>query len=211
MHNKVELALHQLADGPGHPLLVLHGLGEATGDTVPAPWQAWTGPVWGLDFTGHGASTVPHGGGYTCEVLASDADIALGHIGAATIVGRGLGGYIGLMVAAARPDAVLGLVIGDGPGLAGGGDGPSSGTWFDPADADGSSPDPFALFELSTDTRPADYAMGFLRLVLARSELDAPVSVTAMVRPPWLAAVADEPGVVTESAEAAIARYSTGG
>jgi hypothetical protein len=32
-----------------------------------------------------------------------------------------------------------------------------------------------------------------------------------MVRPPWLAAVADEPGVVTESAEAAIARYSAVG
>ncbi|MEZ5229584.1 MAG: hypothetical protein R2710_23850 [Acidimicrobiales bacterium] len=45
-------------------------------------------------------------------------------------------------------------MIGDGPGLAGGSSGPGSGTWFAPADADGSSPDPYALFELSTDVRP---------------------------------------------------------
>ncbi|MEZ5377023.1 MAG: alpha/beta hydrolase [Acidimicrobiales bacterium] len=211
-HNKIDLALHRLAEGSGdcQPLLILHGLGEETGSTIPLPWDTWPGAVWGLDFTGHGHSTVPSGGGYTCEVLASDVDIALGHIGPATVVGRGLGAYVGLMTAAARPELVRGFVIGDGPGLAGGSSGPGSGTWFAPADADGSSPDPYALFELSTDVRPADYAMGFLRLVLDHSDLVNPVTVTAKVMPPWLEAVADEPGVLRESAESARDRYARG-
>ncbi len=214
MHNKVELALHELRSIDGRPLLILHGLGERTRASVPTPWHRWPGPVWGLDFTGHGASTVPHGGGYTCEILASDVDIALGHVvevsgQPTTIVGRGLGAYVGLMAAAARHDLVHGLVLADGPGLAGGSDGPGSGSWFDPADADGASPDPFALFELSTDIRPADYAMGFLRLLLARSALQAPVVVTAKVLPPWLAAVVNEPGVVRSSLDEACTRYAT--
>lgn len=214
MHNKIELALHHLSGEHGPALLLLHGLGEETSDTAPAPWDQWSGSIWGLDFTGHGHSTVPKGGGYTCEMLASDVDIALGHIvgatsGPVTVVGRGLGAYVGLMTAAARPELVRGLVLADGPGLAGGSDGPGSSTWFDPADADGTSPDPFALFELSTDVRPDDYAMGFLRLLLARSELEAPVVVSARVLPPWLAAVANEPGVAQQSVHDAITRYDS--
>lgn len=211
-HNKIELALHRLSEGSGdcQPLLILHGLGEATGTTIPKPWDVWPGPVWGLDFTGHGVSTVPRSGGYTCEVLASDVDIALSHVGPATVVGRGLGAYVGLMTAAARPELVRGLVLSDGPGLAGGSDGPGSGTWFSPADANGSSPDPFALFELSTDVRPADYVMGFLRLLLDHSDLVNPVTVTARVRPPWLEAVANEPGVLSEPIDVARNRYASG-
>ena len=34
-HNQVQLALHQLQDGSGRPLLLLHGLGEASPTTVP--------------------------------------------------------------------------------------------------------------------------------------------------------------------------------
>ena len=30
-----------------------------------------------LDFTGHGLSTIPPGGGYNAEILLADADIAL--------------------------------------------------------------------------------------------------------------------------------------
>ena len=30
-----------------------------------------------LDFTGHGQSTIPAGGGYNAEILLADADIAL--------------------------------------------------------------------------------------------------------------------------------------
>ncbi len=201
-HNRVELALHELVPGDGSPLLVLHGLGEQT--ALPRqPWSEWPGPILGIDFTGHGASTVPAGGGYTAEVLMSDVDVALAEIGPATILGRGLGGYVGLLTAGARPELALGVVIDDGPGLAGGGSGPPSGTWFSPGDTDGSSPDPFALFELSNDVRPADYVTGFVHLLMANSAMDQPLIVTARNRPPWLAAVAAEPGVVVTSAEAA--------
>ena len=190
-HNRVDIALHELTSGDGAPLLVLHGLGEQT--ALPRePWSAWPGPVFGIDFTGHGASTVPAGGGYTAEVLMSDVDVALAEIGPAAILGRGLGGYVGLLTD-------------DGPGLSGGGSGPGSGTWFSPSDVDGSSPDPFALFELSNDVRPGDYVTGFVHLLMANSAMDQPLIVTARNRPPWLAAVAAEPGVVVTSADAAFA------
>ena len=83
-HGKVRLALHRLAGGDGRPLLLLHGLGEASTTAVPAWAQGWPGPVAALDFTGHGASTVPRGGGYTAEMLLADADAALAELGELT-------------------------------------------------------------------------------------------------------------------------------
>ncbi len=206
-HNRIGLALHELAAGEGTPLLLLHGLSEST--VLPVdPWPEWHGPIFGLDFTGHGDSTIPAGGGYTAELLLSDADVALAEIGPATVLGRGLGAYIALLIAGARPDLVRGAVLADGPGLAGGGQEPGSGSWFEPARNDGVAPDPFALFELSRDTRPPDYATSFVHLCLAASDLDVPLVVTAQHRPPWLAAVANEPGVVSESWSAAFARFN---
>ncbi len=206
-HNRVTLALHELKTGDGPKLLILHGLGEQT-SMPPKPWDEWPGSIWGLDFTGHGESTVPTGGGYTCEVLMSDVDIALAELGPCTLLGRGLGAYVGLLVAGARPELVRGAVLADGPGIAGGGSEPTSAMWFSPGDQDGSTPDRFALVELSRDLRPADYATSFVHLVMAHSELSAPLVVAAQNRPSWLAAVAREPGVVTESLEAAFERYS---
>lgn len=206
-HNKIKLALHELSAGEGTPLLLLHGLGESTVMPVD-PWPNWTGPIYGLDFTGHGESTVPRGGGYTAELLLSDVDVALAEIGPATVLGRGLGAYVALLISGARPELVRGAVLADGPGLAGGGAEPGSGTWFQPANTDGEAPDPYALFELSRDTRPADYATSFVHLFLAASEMKVPLVVTARHRPPWLAAVANEPGVVTESWAAAFARFN---
>ena len=207
-HSRVELALHQLGDGQGRPLLLLHGLGEASPSSRPAVTSPWRGPVYALDFTGHGSSTVPAGGGYSCEVLMGDADIALAELGPCTVLGRGLGAYVALLVAAARTDLVRGAVLTDGPGLAGGSTGPSSATYYRPADADGTAPDPFALFELSTDIRPPDYAAGFARLVLARSPMSTPLVVAARQRPAWLQAVADEPGVISESVVEGLARFA---
>lgn len=207
-HNQIDIALHQLRPARGHDraLLLLHALGESTGTDIPPPWDQWEGPVWGLDFTGHGDSTVPKGGGYTPEILASDVDIALAHIGRATIVGRGLGAYVAMLFAGARSDQIDGLVLADGAGLAGGGDEPSSGLWVDPMPVEG-TPDPFALIELATDVRPADYIMGFLRILLDRSPLEVPVVVTAKAAPRWLVAVAREPGVITETPQEALFRY----
>ena len=208
-HSRVELALHQLARGEGRPLLLLHGLGERTPASRPPHTLAWPGPVFGLDFTGHGESTVPTGGGYSCEVLMADADIALAELGRCTVVGRGLGAYVALLIAAARTDLVVGAVLTDGPGMAGGSTGPSSSTFYRPAGADGAAPDPFALFELSTDIRPPDYAAAFTRLILTLSPLATPLVVAARQRPSWLQAVAEEPGVVSETVGEALARFAT--
>jgi pimeloyl-ACP methyl ester carboxylesterase len=207
-HSRIRLALHELRSGPGRPLLLLHGLGERTPPTVPEELEAWPGPILGLDFTGHGASTVPSGGGYTCEILMADADTALCHLGRATVAGRGLGSYVALLLAGARPDAVVGAILRDGPGLAGGGPRPGTPhlTWAGP---DEGPPDPFALAELSSDVRPPDYAAAFAFQATQLSELSRPISVSALERPDWLRAVLDEVGVEQTTIDEALAFYSS--
>jgi pimeloyl-ACP methyl ester carboxylesterase len=213
-HNKIDLALHRLrgpasAGADDRPLLHLHGLGERSPAAVPPHLAAWPGPVWALDFTGHGASTVPRGGGYFCELLMADVDTALAHLGPATVYGRGLGAYVALLIAGARPDLVRGAILDDGPGLAGGGVEP--GTPFVlgvPLGASG-PPDPYALLELSHDVRPPDYATSYARQAATLSDLDMPLAVAAVVRPPWLAAVAAEPGAVTVPRDRGVAVFAT--
>jgi pimeloyl-ACP methyl ester carboxylesterase len=207
-HNAVELALHHLAgeaDG-GRPLLLLHGLGERAPATTPDWAERWRGPVHALDFTGHGQSTIPTGGGYSAEVLMADADVALAAIGPSTIVGEGLGAYIALLIAGARPQLVKGAVLCDGPGLFGGGIGPTSATILAVVDKPG-PPDPWAMTELSRDVRPPDYAASFVRAALQQSGVSWPFAVCARWRPPWLEAVAMEQGVLEVWLDEAIAFY----
>lgn len=199
LHNRVELALHHLSPGPsgdgsGPALLLLHGLGESSPTTTPSYAAEWDGPVHALDFTGHGASTLPTGGGYTAELMLADADIALAHLGGATVIGRGLGAYIALLVAGARSELVSGVVLADGPGLSGGPSVPTTQPVIrlEPVV---STPDPYALVELGRDLRPPDYAATFARMAIQQSDLDEPIVVTAAFRPEWVAAVAAEPGV----------------
>lgn len=193
-HNKVDLALHTLRTGDGPNLLLLHGLGEASPDAVPRWAQSWPGDVHALDFTGHGASGLPIGGGYTAEMLLADADMALRELGTATVVGRGLGAYIGLLVGGARAANVRGVVITDGPGMSGGPTSPTSQPIVT-AEPVESTPDPYAILELGRDLRPPDYATTFVRLANEGSGLDEPITVVAKFRPRWLRAVVDEPGV----------------
>jgi pimeloyl-ACP methyl ester carboxylesterase len=206
-HGKVSLALHHLRRGDGRTLLLLHGLGERSPDGVPAWCSAWPGPVAALDFTGHGGSTIPRGGGYSAEMLLGDADAALSVLGQVTVVGRGLGAYIALQLAGARAASVRGAVLTDGPGLAGGSVQPTSGSFVALAPR-AKAPDPYALFELSRDLRPADYAIEFVRMALDRSGLDEPITVAARVMPPWLAAIAAEAGVAEASVQEAVAAYA---
>ena len=207
-HNRVSLALHHLRESDGgRALLLLHGLGERSPRDVPAWATAWPGPIAALDFTGHGDSTVPAGGGYTSEILLADADAALAALGRVTVVGRGLGAYIALQLAGARAGDVVGAVLADGPGLAGGPTEPTSQSYV-LLGGDAGAPDPYALVELGRDLRPPDYATLFVRLALEGSALDEPIAVAARYRPAWLDAVAGEPGVADTTIEAALATYA---
>jgi pimeloyl-ACP methyl ester carboxylesterase len=204
---RLQLALHTLTPGEGRPLLLLHGLGEVSPAERPSWTAGWPGPVLALDFTGHGASTVPAGGGYSAEILLGDADVALAHLGEVTVVGRGIGGYIALMLAGARATQVRGTVICDGPGLWGGPTGPTSTSFVTLPDSR-TAPDPYALLELSRDLRPRDYAALFARLAVEHSGIEEPITVASVVRPPWLEAVVDEMGVVQGDVEQALAAYA---
>jgi pimeloyl-ACP methyl ester carboxylesterase len=208
-HSRVDLALHRLREAEGRPLLLLHGLGERSPREVPAAVAPWPGPVWALDFTGHGDSALPRGGGYTGECLLGDADAAISELGAVTLRGRGLGAWVALLAAGARPAEVRGAILSDGPGLAGGGARP--GTPFIPfvdAGTAASAPDPFALVELSRDVRPPEYATAFARLATELSGLPRAISVCAVERPDWLRAVLEEPGVETATLAAALAYHA---
>ena len=205
-HGKVSLALHRLRHGDGRALLLLHGLGDRSPDAIPAWSLNWPGPIAALDFTGHGLSTIPRGGGYSAEMLLADGDTALAELGTVTVVGRGLGAYVALLLAGTRAQSVRGAVLTDGPGLVGGGTQPTSSSFvvLEPREA---PPDPYALFEMSRDLRPPDYATVFARMAVEHSGLDEPITVSAVVRPPWLAAVADEMGVGEASIRDALAAY----
>lgn len=214
-HGKVSLALHELRDPEdprapeGGTLLMLHGLGEASPRSLPETHARWRGAVYALDFTGHGGSTVPRGGGYTAEILMGDADTALAAIGNATLCGRGLGAYVALLLAGARPETVRGAILCDGPGLAGGGSQPLTPVLPSVAPDSPGPPDPFALAELARDLRPPDYATAFVRQATQLSGHERPIAVCALQRPEWLQAVVAEPGVEEVTLEEALATYSS--
>jgi pimeloyl-ACP methyl ester carboxylesterase len=184
--NRIRLALHQLKDGDASALLLLHGLGERSPMVLPSEYANWPGPVHALDFTGHGASEVPRGGGYSCELLMGDADAALAHLGKATIAGRGLGAYVAFLLSGGRPADVCGVILRDGPGLAGGGTSARN-PYIPAADTNQpASPDPFAIAELSTDARPKSYAANYAMLAAQGSSLEKPIAVCAREQPDWL-------------------------
>lgn len=207
-NGSLRLAVHTLAEGVGRPLLLLHGLGEESPQERPEWTSAWNGPVLALDFTGHGMSEVPVSGGYTPEGLMSDVDAVLAERGPVTIVGRGFGAWVGLLVAGARTALVHGVVLFDGSGLAGGGSQPPT-PYVNVLPASGSvTPDPYALLELSRDPRPPDYALDYVRFILEDSELEDPIIVSSRIRPEWLAGVAADIGVIELPLEQAIERFA---
>ena len=212
-HSAVKLALHTLraassANSDAPTLLLLHGLGEHSPKHVPEQCNAWPGAIYALDFTGHGESTVPRGGGYTAELLMSDADIALAHIGNATLAGRGIGAYVAVLLAGGRPDLVRGTILLDGPGLAGGGSGSTSPFIVFPDMTQITPPDPFVLAELSVDVRPPDYLLEFVRLANQYSDLTRPFTICCEEKPDWLNAMIGQPGVETSTLSEALQFYS---
>lgn len=208
-HGRIDLTLHELRrDGEARPLLHLHGLGLRSPDALPEDLVPWPGPVYALDLTGHGDSSVPAGGGYTAEVLIGDVDAAVQHLSEVTLVGRGLGAYVALLAAGARADAVRGAILTDGPGIAGGGPAPGAPIIVH-ADTDAPAPpDPFALSELGRDLRPPDYALGFARLAVENSGLPNAIAVCAKARPDWLRGICEEPGVIVTTMAEALANFA---
>jgi len=188
----VPLALHALREAEGDALLCLHGLRGSAADWADAA-PSWPGPVYALDFAGHGASGWLTGGGYTPELLAGDADVALARLGRAWVAGLGLGAYVALLLAGARAEHVPGALLLPGAGLAGGGDEPDPAweptlAWAragEEAAPRRPAGDPL-LAQLDRDFRPADYAVAFAarasRVLLL--EDGAP-------RPPWWRAAAE--------------------
>ena len=124
-HGRIWLELHVRRRGDGAPLLLLHGLGGSARDFGPG-FDAWSGPVFALDFSGHGASERLRGGAYYPELLAADADAALAEIGAAAVAGAGLGAYVAVLLAGARSELVPAALLLPGAGLDGGGPEPAA-------------------------------------------------------------------------------------
>jgi len=179
-HGRVSIALHPLREGAGPALLCLHAVGGSARDFREAA-QLWSGPVFALDFSGHGDSGPLRGGGYFPENLAGDADAALARIGPALLVGAGIGAYVALLLAGGRPDAVPAALLLPGAGLEGGGPAPDPSVntlarWADfGAPLPGCDP---AVRRLERDVRPPEYAEAFARaagrLLLAEGDFRQP-------------------------------------
>ena len=121
VHGRVTLELYERRRGDGAPLLLLHAL-RSSSESWDGGFEAWPGPVYALDFSGHGRSKWLTGGAYTPELLTADADAALAHLDRpAVLVGAGLGAYVALLLAGARAAQVSAALLLPGPGLDGGG------------------------------------------------------------------------------------------
>jgi pimeloyl-ACP methyl ester carboxylesterase len=126
-HGRVSIELHSLHEGVGETLLLLHAVGGCADDWRDTS-RVWPGPVFALDFAGHGGSGHVRGGGYYPEYFLADADLALQHVGGrAAVAGAGLGAYVALLLAGARPEGVRAVLLLPGRGLMGGGTEPDFG------------------------------------------------------------------------------------
>lgn len=197
---RLQLALHTLQDAEGSPLLLLHAL-YGSGRDWTNDVSAWPGPVLALDFSGHGESQWLAGGGYYPELFAADADQAAAEIGPCHVMGTGLGAYVALLLAGARPDHIAGALLLPGIGLGGLTTVPDFEGIVARADEDlaaletprhdQTGTDPMVRMA-EHDIRPVDYTGAFAgrarRLVMARNDDHEPT-------PPWWAALAGLPSV----------------
>lgn len=195
-HGRARLALHRLRAAAGTPLLLLHELAASA-----AMWQEttleWSGPMYALDFCGHGHSTAIAGGAYTPELLAGDADAALAHIGGGVVAGAGIGAYAALLLSAGRADDVAACLLLPGRGLTGGGAAPDFRkpkvefmTTAQRMAAGGCDP---MVAILEHDIRPPEYVARFAgsarRIVLCEDGAS---------RPPWWQALRNLPNAAVE-------------
>jgi hypothetical protein len=200
-HGRTELELHTLTERAGPRLLLLHELGGSSADWAEAP-AAWPGGVFALDFSGHGHSQRVAGGGYWAESLAADADAALAYLGDAALAGAGIGAYVALLLAGARPARAPAALLLPGRGLAGGGPQPDfDRTPLALAAPGGRPPLPphcdTQLSILEWDARPPEYATRLAAAARRLLLLD-----DGGVRPPWWEAVRRLPAATSISGDA---------
>jgi pimeloyl-ACP methyl ester carboxylesterase len=211
-NGRVSLALHEVQEGQGTPLLLLHELGSSAqqvGGSFAALDVRWPGPVHALDLSGHGFSGRVHGGGYYPELWAADADSALALLqpqhGRVALLGYGLSAYVALLLAGARPE-LLCAVLCKGEGLFGSEDDPRTRPPRFP-DIGTSERAPGLQRTPSTDpsvhegqdcyVRPPDYAA---RFAARRAEGTQLVLVEdGGARPAWWRAVAEVAGIRIET------------
>jgi pimeloyl-ACP methyl ester carboxylesterase len=114
------VALHGVQSaGAGTPLVLLHGVGRRWQDWlgVRPAMEAW-GPVWALDFRGHGWSNRAADGAYRVADHAADAVRWMDEMTSqepVVLVGHSLGAMVAAAVAAARPERVAAVVLEDPP------------------------------------------------------------------------------------------------
>lgn len=112
----VKLAFREWGDPTGVPIVLLHALGETAADWEPiAARLADTFHVYALDLRGHGGSDrATH---YSIDAMRDDVCAFMDTLGlaGAHLIGHSLGGMVGYLVAAKRPDLVGRLVLEEAP------------------------------------------------------------------------------------------------
>jgi len=196
LHGRVSIELHTLKPAKGRPLLLLHALG-VNAEAWPTAALSWShGPVYALDFAGHGKSGRVRGGAYYPEYFLADADLALEQIGEPCVLaGAGVGAYVALLLAGARADQILASLLLEGAGLEGGGSLPDHEIEVEVEDIEGferfiatasndyaTSTDPLVA-QCGRDLRPLDYVTSFAHA--AKPMLFSPPVGRELPAPDW--------------------------
>ena len=186
-HNRVQLALHTLrarrrraAAAAARPRRAVPGGGPAVGRGVArAGARARLHRPRRVRRFPPVVATPPR----SCSPTPTSPSPQLGEV---TVVGRGLGAYIALMLAGARPTVVRGAVLCDGPGLWGGASPGRPRRACIVLEAGRTSARPVRAVRAVPRPAPRDYATLFARLAVEHSGLDEPITVAAH-RPPAVA------------------------
>ena len=174
--------------------------GRAVARGGARPPRRLAGPGVGARLHRPRRSTVPAGGGYFSEVLMADVDAALGHLGPGHAV-RPRAGRLRRPAgrrSASRPRPGRGPRRRPGHRRRRAPSRRRRSCWA-PASHPAPPPTRTPCSSSATTSGPPDYAATYARQAATLSGLDTALVVTAVVRPPWLAAVAAEPGVRTLS------------
>ena len=213
-HGRVSLALHELRSGEGDALLCLHALRGSAADWAEAA-ASWPGPVYALDFAGHGLSEWVAGEATPRSSSRETPTSPWRTSARAGVAGAGLGAYVALLVAGARPEHVPARAAPPRRGSRRPRRRARSGARAEPrlgaparrAPPPGERPafDPFTT-RLEREFRPPDYAAAFAARASRLLLLD-----DGDARPPWWQAAAQAAAaerIAARSAAEALARLA---